>query len=123
MLADEHINGMEMTKFPGGGLELGEGLIEGLHREFMEELGAEPLRSEHFYTTDFFVRSAFRPNEQIVSVYYRVWLPEMRLPEVQRPSENHILKLYWQDLSNLASEKLTFQIDKVVLDRLFNLID
>lgn len=104
-----------MTKFPGGGLELGEGLIEGLQREFMEELGEEPLRSEHFYTTDFFVRSAFRTNEQIISVYYRVWLPEMDLPGTQHVAENHVLRLYWQDLESLQPEQLTFPIDKVVL--------
>lgn len=115
LLADEQIGKLSMTKFPGGGLEPGEGLLEGLYREFREELGTEPLKSEHFYTTDFFVSSAFRPNEQIISVYYRVWLAEWELPRVQYPADNHMLKLYWNDLNSLQTEQLTFPIDKVVL--------
>ena len=30
-----------LVNFPGGGLELGEGLIDGLKREFVEECAAE----------------------------------------------------------------------------------
>ncbi|HEY1045218.1 MAG TPA: NUDIX domain-containing protein, partial [Bacteroidia bacterium] len=33
LLSDENLNGFEFTKFPGGGVELGEGLIEALERE------------------------------------------------------------------------------------------
>jgi len=32
---------MQFSKFPGGGLEYGEGLIEGLKREFVEECNVE----------------------------------------------------------------------------------
>ena len=41
LLSDEEESGFRFSKFPGGGLEYGEGLIDGLKREFMEELGIE----------------------------------------------------------------------------------
>ena len=39
LVSDEHIRGSYYTKFPGGGLELGEGTRDCLKREFMEEMG------------------------------------------------------------------------------------
>jgi 8-oxo-dGTP diphosphatase len=71
LISDEQEYGMRFTKFPGGGLEYGEGTIEGLKREFIEECSAEIEVTGHFYTTDFFVKSAFN-NSQIMSVYYLV---------------------------------------------------
>ena len=35
LISDEQEYGTRFTKFPGGGLEFGEGLIDGLKREFM----------------------------------------------------------------------------------------
>lgn len=55
LVADEVFkNGNKATKFPGGGLELGEGLVNGLIREFKEETGVDVAIKEHFYTTSFF---------------------------------------------------------------------
>src|SRR5262245_27242023 len=72
LVSDEHIRGMDVTKFPGGGLEFGEGPRECLMREFREELDIEVEVTSHFYTTDFFVASAFDPNVQVISIYYLV---------------------------------------------------
>src|SRR5580698_9285100 len=71
MISDEQEYGIRFTKFPGGGLEFGEGLIDGLKREFLEECNAEVEVIGHFYTTDFFVQSAFNES-QVISVYYLV---------------------------------------------------
>src|SRR6201996_9542253 len=71
LISDEQEYGMRFTKFPGGGLEQGEGLIDGLKREFVEECNAEVEILSHFYTTDFYVKSAFN-DSQIISVYYLV---------------------------------------------------
>lgn len=57
LVSDEKFNGITITKFIGGGLEYGEGLIDCLKREFIEELGIEIEILKHFYTTDFFVES------------------------------------------------------------------
>ncbi len=45
-------------KFPGGGLEYGEGVLECLHREFDEELNVKVDVVEHFYTQENFLVSA-----------------------------------------------------------------
>ncbi|MDP9078543.1 MAG: NUDIX domain-containing protein [Bacteroidota bacterium] len=71
LISDEQEYGMQFTKFPGGGLEFGEGLIDGLKREFVEECNINVDVISHFYTTDFFVKSAFNES-QIISVYYIV---------------------------------------------------
>jgi 8-oxo-dGTP diphosphatase len=70
LVSDEFIKGINITKFPGGGLEFGEGTIECLIREMWEETGCEFEIDSHFYTTDFFVESAFDSNRQVVSIYY-----------------------------------------------------
>ncbi|HEX3384761.1 MAG TPA: NUDIX domain-containing protein, partial [Mucilaginibacter sp.] len=41
LISDEQEYGMQFSKFPGGGLEFGEGLIDGLKREFVEECNVE----------------------------------------------------------------------------------
>src|SRR6185312_7962200 len=71
LISDEQEYGFRFTKFPGGGLEPGEGLIDGLKREFVEECNLNIEVISHFYTTDFYVKSAFN-DSQISSVYYRV---------------------------------------------------
>jgi 8-oxo-dGTP diphosphatase len=70
LVSDEFIRGNYYTKFPGGGLELGEGTRECLKREFKEEMDLEVKVTEHLYTTDFFQMSAFNPADQIISIYY-----------------------------------------------------
>ena len=71
LISDEQEYGMQFTKFPGGGLEYGEGMTEGLKREFIEECNLNVEIINHFYTTDFFVKSAFN-DSQIISIYYVV---------------------------------------------------
>lgn len=72
LVTDELIKGNKVTKFPGGGLEFGEGTIDCIKREFMEETNNEVEVVEHFYTTDFFQKSAYRASHQIISIYYIV---------------------------------------------------
>ena len=70
LVSDEHIRGNYYTKFPGGGLELGEGTRDCLAREFMEEMNLRVEVGAHIYTTDFYQLSAFRPEDQIIAIYY-----------------------------------------------------
>ena len=72
LVSDEYVRGNFFTKFPGGGMELGEGTRECLKREFKEETNLEVEIGEHIYTTDYYQISAFNPSQQIVSIYYFV---------------------------------------------------
>src|SRR6195952_2071417 len=72
LVSDEHIRGNYYSKFPGGGLELGEGTRDCLKREFMEEMQLQVAVGEHIYTTDFYQMSAFDSSKQIISIYYFV---------------------------------------------------
>ncbi len=72
LVSDERIRGDYITKFPGGGLEPGEGTRDCLAREFMEEMNLKVAVEEHFYTTDFYQQSAFNPQHQLLSIYYFV---------------------------------------------------
>lgn len=120
LLSDEFRIGKRMTKFPGGGHEWGEGLVETVKRECLEELNQEPVSVEHFYTTDFFVASAFRADDQLVSIYYNVQLPHPEAIQVaERPFafEEEIdgaQAFRWVKRSELSSDMFTYPIDQHV---------
>ena len=119
LLSDEREYGMDFTKFPGGGLELGEGLINGLKREFMEECGLEIEVIRHFYTTDFFEKSSFN-DSQVISIYYLVKpLAPLNFPLKQQvfDFEPDLCQAFrWVSISNLQTTDVTFKTDKVVVD-------
>lgn len=124
LLSHEEIDGFGFTKFPGGGLEWGEGLVAGLVREFMEEAGLEIEVLDHLYTTDFFQPSAFNPNDQLISVYYHVrsvvsldtlTLERRELVEANRTSFQHFS---WKSIAMLEEQDVTFPIDRKVVSLL-----
>lgn len=122
LLVDERVRGREITKFPGGGLELGEGPVECLVREFHEETGIDVRVREHVYTTGFFQPSAFSPEDQIISIYYRVE-PANPMPDGHfeipfdrhRPHEN-ILGFRWLPLAKVGPDEVTLPIDRHVVE-------
>jgi len=125
LISDEQEYGYQFSKFPGGGLEYGEGLTEGLKREFIEECQAEIEVLSHFYTTDFFVKSAFN-DSQIISVYYRVKnLQPLNLSFKTKVfdfdgTDDVLQSFRWVKLENLTTEDVTFPIDKHVVNLLKN---
>ena len=125
LISDEQEYGMQFSKFPGGGLEFGEGLIDGLKREFVEECNVEVEVLSHFYTTDFFVKSAFN-DSQVISVYYLVRnLSPLDLifktVQFDFDSEGELLQSFrWIDLRDLKEEDVTFPADKHVVKLLLN---
>jgi 8-oxo-dGTP diphosphatase len=120
LLSDEQEYGMRFTKFPGGGVEYGEGLIDGLKREFMEECNMEIEVLSHFYTTDFFVKSAFN-DTQIVSVYYLVknttsFVLPVKTTLFDFDGEGEVLQCFrWVDIDVLQPDDVTFPIDQHVV--------
>ncbi|MVN22400.1 NUDIX domain-containing protein [Mucilaginibacter arboris] len=129
LISDEQEYGMRFSKFPGGGLEYGEGLIDGLKREFIEECNFEVEIISHFYTTDFYLKSAF-DDTQIISVYYLVKniapinLPVKTVPfDFDGESADGILQSFrWLDLNQLKIDDVTFPADQKAVELLLNTI-
>ncbi len=125
LLSDELIRGKYYTKFPGGGLEFGEGTRECLAREFFEETGLTVTVGRHLYTTDYFQRSAFNNEQQIISIYYEVSADTSALETKHRPfdfSEEQMANpklqaevLRWIRISELKESDVTLPIDKLVV--------
>ena len=120
LVTDEFRLGLYMTKFPGGGLQFGEGTIDCLKREFIEELNTSVEIISHFYTTDFFQPTTHLPSTmQLINIYYLV--------NAEKPfrfkttlKKNDILPVdgaqsfRWVNIDELETEEFTFPIDKYV---------
>lgn len=127
LVSDEFIRGKYYTKFCGGGLEKGEGTIDCLKREFMEEMNLKIEVTRHLYTTDFYQQSAFNPEHQIISIYYYVKaLEEIQVPLRTKPFEfdEQQLLMYKEkgetetfrfiEWTDFAADAVTLPIDKIV---------
>ena len=120
LLVNEKIGNFHFSKFPGGGLEYGEGTKECLIREFKEETGMDVEISNHFYTTDFFQQSAFKETDQLISIYYYVHPLDnpsnIRLDEfeIENKGKTEKLQFFWVKLEELKIEQLNFPIDQLV---------
>ena len=131
LLSDEYIRGDYFTKFPGGGLELGEGTRDCLKREFMEETGLDVTIGDHIYTTDYFQISAFNRKNQIIAIYYYAHAAEpvqviakttpfdFTPQQVSDPKgQSEVLR--WTEWNDLTEETVTLPIDKIVVGMLKN---
>jgi ADP-ribose pyrophosphatase YjhB (NUDIX family) len=127
LVSDEYIRGSYYTKFPGGGLEFGEGTKDCLKREFKEEMNLAVEVTDHLYTTDFFQMSAFTPTHQIIAIYYTVKalqpitvslqnkpfnFDEKQMEIYRKTGETETFRFIdWDDFS---AQSVTLPIDKVV---------
>lgn len=131
LVSDEFIRGNYYTKFPGGGLEFGEGTRDCLKREFKEEMDLDVRIGDHIYTTDYFQLSAFNPGHQIISIYYYVHaLEPIRVPLRDKPFDfdEQQLSVYKEkkeietfrfiDWDRFDAGQVTLPIDKTVAELL-----
>ncbi|HLX91633.1 MAG TPA: NUDIX domain-containing protein [Puia sp.] len=129
LVSDEFIRGKYYSKFPGGGLEFGEGTRDCLKREFQEEMNLKVSVTDHLYTTDFFQMSAFNPEHQIISIYYFVEpLEPIRVPLRQKPFDfdQNQMEMYAKtgetetfrfiEWNQFSGESVTLPIDKIVAE-------
>ncbi len=126
LISDEFQLGMRMTKFPGGGLQFGEGTIDCLMREAFEEFGQEIKIISHFYTTDFFQKATFFEDQQLISIYYKVRFqekPKFKISDKPfdfETDENGKQSFRWVKLNNIVEETFTFPIDRKVAMMILN---
>jgi ADP-ribose pyrophosphatase YjhB (NUDIX family) len=120
LVSDEFQLNMKMTKFPGGGLNFGEGTVDCLKREILEECNQEIESIQHFYTTDFYQKALFWDNHQLISIYY---LAKLKLPVMFKASEkpydfsdllNGNQSFRWVEIEKINPDEFTFPIDKHV---------
>ncbi len=124
LVSDEIVRGENVTKLPGGGLEYGEGTIDCLKREMIEETGFEFDIISHFYTTDFFVDSAYHERKQVISIYYimkpvstfNIEIAEERFQF--KNLEEGAQSFRFVRLEKLKVEEFSFPIDRVVIGKL-----
>lgn len=126
LVSDEQSGGRIFSKFPGGGLELGEGLVDALKREFMEECNAEIEVLGHLYTTDFYEQSSFN-DSQILSIYYLVKeVHPLLLDFKTKPfdfDEGTLQSFRWIALDELKTDDVTFKTDKTAIALLLKQYD
>ena len=115
LLSRELIQNKLIYKFPGGGVELGEGIVDALQREAKEEMGQHLNHITHFYTTDFFQRSSFDSSEQLISIYFKASLSKHLNNRLKIPVKDQPV-FEWKRLVDLDEENLHFPIDKKVLN-------
>ncbi|HEY2720411.1 MAG TPA: NUDIX hydrolase [Chitinophagaceae bacterium] len=129
LVSDEYIRGGYYTKFPGGGLEIGEGTRDCLKREFKEEMDLEIEVGEHLYTTDFYQVSAFNSTQQIISIYYYARaLEDIRVPlrTKEFDFDKQQMEVYERtkttetfrfiDCAKFSADSVTLPIDKIVAE-------
>ena len=124
LVTDEFRLGIFMTKFPGGGLEYGEGPADCLQREIIEEMNGQDIEIlSHFYTTDYFQQGIFHKNSQVICIYYlarfiyplkfKVSYKAFDFPEMKNGAQSfRFINL------NELSKIITFPTDKVVANLL-----
>jgi ADP-ribose pyrophosphatase YjhB (NUDIX family) len=119
LVSRELIMGKYLYKFPGGGLEYGEGLIEGLQRESMEEMNQNLKDIEHFYTTDFYQQSQFDSKDQLIAIYYKAKLTSKINNKLKVPIKD-LPVFEWKKIIDFSEEDLHFPTDKFVFNLLKN---
>ena len=123
LITIEHRAGMRMVKFPGGGLEKGEGIENCLIREFQEELAINIQVDSFYYVNEFFQQSRFSERDQLISFYYRVNSTD--LGKILNSNINSELSpgeqlFCWVPINELSKVDFSFPIDQKVAQILGN---
>jgi len=120
----ERWQGVDLQKLPGGGLELGEGMIECLDREITEEFEMwKPLTWKHHYVPTHCFASRFRPEEQLILNYF---IADQRVEEQHwqiTPNDPNLLALKWLSLEPASAEWFTLESDRAAFMKLLQSLE
>lgn len=123
LISHERYKGKEFSKFPGGGLQLGEGVLDGLKREFKEEMDIEIIPSYLFHVTESLQVSNFHPDSQVIALYYIVLCDEIDKIPISGKKDLHPEKgeiFEWIALADFNKVMLTFESDREAAGKLFD---
>jgi 8-oxo-dGTP diphosphatase len=121
LVSDEFRDGIAFTKFPGGGLEFGEGISSALIREYKEELDLEVSVESLFYVNDHLQVSAFNEQTQLLAFYYFVktlCIENLIFESYEIPLKMNGEKQRWLPINSDLENVLTFPLDKIVASKL-----
>jgi 8-oxo-dGTP diphosphatase len=111
LVMNERWKGADLQKLPGGGLELGEGMIECLE-------AWQPLTWKHHYVPTHCFTSQFRPDEQLILNYF---LADQRVEQSQWriiPEDENLLGMQWLPLENASAQWFTLESDRDAFTKL-----
>lgn len=128
LVVDEQYGDLRFTKFPGGGLEFGEGTRDCLMRECLEEMNTRVEVLAHFYTTDFFQASAFHSGHQVMSIYYlmrplealQITLSDIPFGNAS-PGDRGPVAFRLLSIDGLKPDLFRFPIDQLIATKLHDL--
>lgn len=123
LISHERYKEKQFTKFPGGGLQLGESVLECIVREFKEEMNITVNPSYLFHVTESLQISGFYPEDQVIALYYIVVSDEVNKIKTSSdkssiPEKGEIVE--WVDMKDFDKGILSFESDREAASKLLD---